>query len=318
MKKQIKQVNGGILQVTTLDERWYVKEVEDKITGLPTHLFVPSSTWIADHYPKGIGFYKWLADKGWDEAESLKSAAGDRGSKVHFAIKDLLDNKVVNLSDKYLNPGTCQEEELTLDEWECLMSFRRWFSAVKPQTIATEISFVAQDVDGVDYGGTIDWIGIINDELHIVDWKTSQSIWPAYGLQISSYAHAVPQLGRTTWPQGVSPVGLPKMMILQIGYKRNKNGYKENTIDDKFDLFKAAYQIWQDQNPEAAPKQASYPLTLKLDGEPTLTTDGPTTGEQGTDGHNSLPDIKKPVGPKSSIIIKSKASKGHNKSVNVG
>ena len=33
---------------------------------------------IAGHYPKGIAFYKWLAEKGWDESQALKSAAGDK------------------------------------------------------------------------------------------------------------------------------------------------------------------------------------------------------------------------------------------------
>jgi hypothetical protein len=72
MKKLIRNVDEkrGIVQITTYDERWYAHEVKDPITGIPTVIFVPSVTWVAESYPKGIGFYKWLADKGWDEAEA--------------------------------------------------------------------------------------------------------------------------------------------------------------------------------------------------------------------------------------------------------
>ena len=97
MKKEIRTVDKerGILQVTTVDERWYVKESKDEETGLPKHEYVPSVTWICDHYPKGVAFYKWLASKGWDESQAIKSAAGDKGSKVHYAIRDLIEGRVV-------------------------------------------------------------------------------------------------------------------------------------------------------------------------------------------------------------------------------
>ena len=103
MKKLIRDVDEkrGIVQITTYDERWYAHEVKDPITGIPTVIFVPSVTWVAESYPKGIAFYKWLADKGWDEAEAIKEAAGDKGSKVHHAIEDLLAGREV-----LLDPGS--------------------------------------------------------------------------------------------------------------------------------------------------------------------------------------------------------------------
>jgi hypothetical protein len=77
----------GIVQITTYDERWYAHEVKDPITGIPFIKFVPSVTWIAESYPKGIGFYRWLADKGWDEAEAIKEAAGDKAQRFTTRLK---------------------------------------------------------------------------------------------------------------------------------------------------------------------------------------------------------------------------------------
>jgi hypothetical protein len=59
--------------------------MENPVTKFPEFRYVPPVTWIAGHYPKRIAFYKWFAEKGWDESQALKSAAGDKGSKLHEA-----------------------------------------------------------------------------------------------------------------------------------------------------------------------------------------------------------------------------------------
>ena len=66
MKKEIINIGKDKFRVTTTDERWYIKEKPNKLTGMPDFTFYPSSTWIAGSYPKGTQFYKWLASKGWD------------------------------------------------------------------------------------------------------------------------------------------------------------------------------------------------------------------------------------------------------------
>ncbi len=71
MHKEIRTVNGQWLQVTTIDERWYARPKVNQTTGLPEAFeFVPSVTWITGFYPKGVEFYKWLANTGWDTARA--------------------------------------------------------------------------------------------------------------------------------------------------------------------------------------------------------------------------------------------------------
>lgn len=64
MKKLIRETDEkrGIVQITVADERWYMKPGKDPETGIPTYKPVPSVTWISGFWPKGIGFYKWLAE----------------------------------------------------------------------------------------------------------------------------------------------------------------------------------------------------------------------------------------------------------------
>jgi hypothetical protein len=251
MKKEIRTVDKerGLLQVTTADERWYVRDTVDPDTGLPKYEFVPSVTWICDHYPKGVAFYKWLASKGWDEAESIKSAAGEKGSKVHYAIQDLIEGRTVHIDSKFRNPRTGQDEELTLDEYECVMSFVEWHKDKKPEFVACETA-----VWGDGFAGTVDLICKIDGQRYVVDFKTSQYIWPSHELQVSAYKAA----------GGFEDA---KLAILQVGYRMNKKRYKFTEVDDQYQEFLAAKVIWAKEQKGVKPHQKDYPLRVSLQTE---------------------------------------------------
>ena len=259
MQKEIKIVDKekGFIRITTVNERWYAKQGENPDTKLPEYQFFPSSTWIASHYPKGIAFYKWLADKGWNDAEAIKNAAGNKGSKVHQAIELLEKAGELPIETVFTNSDTGFAEQLTTEELDCIFSFTKWHEETKPLLIANEMT-----VFGNNYAGTLDRIYNINGQIYIVDLKTSQQIWEEFKLQVSSYSHAeidYVSLGITkeAWDKR-------KMAILQVGYRLNKAGWKFTEVEDKFYLFQMAYAIWQNENPNSKPKQKDYPLTLRI------------------------------------------------------
>jgi hypothetical protein len=243
MQKIIRVVDAKehIIQETYVDERWYVKK--DK--------YVPSITWICNFYPKGTAFYQWLAKHGWDESEALKNEAGDKGSKVHYAIEDLIAGKVVKMDSKYINPSTLKEEELSRQEYECLMAFAKWYKDAEPKVLLNEQTGFKDD----HFAGTIDLICKIKDQLWIVDFKTSQYIWPSSELQLSAYKNL---------PIKGVDLTKAKLAILQVGYKRNKNGYKFTEVEDKFDLFRSTYAIWKNETKGQHPLQKDYPESLTL------------------------------------------------------
>lgn len=247
MKREIRDfVSEGIVRVTIADERWYFRENKDK-----TRTEVPSVTWIAGCYPKGVQFYKWLAQKGWDESEAIKTSAGDKGSKVHNAIEDLLKGDTVKMDSKYINNSTGQPEELTIDEYSCLMNFVDWHNETKPKTLRTEF-VIFDDIDG--YAGTVDYLCQIGDEVWLIDFKTGQSVWTEYELQISAYRKALERQG----------VKIDKMATLQVGYKLNKRGWKLTELEDKYPLFLHAKAIWQEEHGGEKPKIVNYPDKLKV------------------------------------------------------
>lgn len=254
MLKEIKEIKKGVMRITSLNERWYARTVTNR-SGKAQYTYYPSSTWISSYYPKGAHFYKWLAGKGWTEVEALKQAAADKGSRVHYACQDLDDGKTIKITDRYINPSTGQKEELSKEEVDCIISYRDFLDEMQPELLAQEITSF-----GDVYAGTADKIFRIGKDIWVVDLKTSQYIWPEHELQISSYAHMqfdLKKMGITEkeWKKR-------KLAVLQIGYKKNRKRFRFAEVEDKYHLFKTAYKIWKNENPDFKPKERDYPTEI--------------------------------------------------------
>lgn len=261
MKKEIKTIDegAGIVRVTTVGERWYSRQGKNLGTGLPEIQFYPSATWIAGYYPKNVSFYKWLAQHGWDESQSIKESAGRRGTLVHKGSEILEANGELPIGTVFVNPDDNSEERLGTDELDGLLSFKRWHDATKPRLVANEMT-----VFGEDYAGTLDRIYEIDGRIWIVDLKTSQQVWEEHKLQISAYSHAEIDIVKLGLSQ--EQWDARGLAVLSLGYRLNKAGYKFTEIEDKYSLFRMARAIWENENPEAKPRQRDYPLTIKLNG----------------------------------------------------
>lgn len=266
MKKEIVDIDlkKGIVRVTTADERWYLKPATNTETLLPEYKAVPSVTWIAGHYPKGIGFYKWLADRGWDESQAVKNAAGDKGSKVHQAISTILNGEEVRYDSKFCD-SSGQEVELTFEEADIIQSFLDWRDSLESfEPITWDLTLFS---DQLNYAGSTDLIAYVNGELTLIDFKTSQEVWTEYELQISAYAYAI-QNGENPLYYKNKQVNVSelKLAILQVGYKRNNNRYKWNEIMPDFEMFLVAQKIWKkEREKEKGLKgysQKDYPIIL--------------------------------------------------------
>lgn len=261
MKKEFRIVTDQTVQVTIADERWYSRQGTNAITGLPETQFVPSVTWIAGYYPKGIGFYKWLANTGWDESEAIKVAAGDKGSRVHRAIVDLIDGQTVQMDAKYAG-GDTGEQELSLEEYDCLRSFAGFWAACEPETLAREQTVFNEEWN---YAGTLDWGGMLRKPPKglstgpwLLDWKTAKDVWPEHEIQVSGYAHS-------DWVRDFPlPSASWHLGILQVGYRRNKAGWKLTEVEDQFPLFLAARQIWEKECAGVDVFRRDYPLSMRL------------------------------------------------------
>ena len=249
MKKEIRQISddGKIIRVTIADERFYIKTLDDG-----TFVEYPSVTWITDvGYPKGIGYFKWLANQGWDNAEKISSEARKRGSKVHQAVSSLILGNEVRMDDKFTNDDGL-EEELTLSEYDCLLAFRDFHEEKKPTYVLNEYAVFNEKPR---YAGTLDIICDMDAERWLLDVKTG-GIWPSYGSQLSAYKHA------DSLPEELRP---KKMGILQLDVKQNKNKkWRLTEINDEIHLFHACREIWNKEYEGTELWKKDYPVSIKL------------------------------------------------------
>lgn len=274
MKKDIKEIitidGKKICRVTTPDERWYGKEIENKETGVPEIKWFPSVTWIKNYYYTSPYLIKWIAERGLSEADRIKKEAGTKGDKVHQATEDIDKGVEIKIDDKYLNKETGEMEELTADELDAVQSYKDYVDIEKPELIANEMTVFCENED-YEYAGTLDriWaLGMVKEKVRqiwIVDLKTGKSVRKDMIIQASAYNHAdidYKKLGITDeeWENR-------KLLILQLGYNGyrtpGKPKYKATEIADRYDLFNIAYKSWKEENPSAKPKQRDFPLVIK-------------------------------------------------------
>jgi hypothetical protein len=267
MYKEIKRVDParGILQITTLNERFYAADEPHPVTGLPEMVFRPSVTWIASYYPKGRGFEKWLKKNG-DEADEIAALAADRGYQVHRAIASLNAGETVHLSDVFEDQFG-ELREMTPDEYAGVMSYVDWWEAEGnsqyeildyERTLWPDASASAEKY-GIEakyfrWAGTMDLKvrRLTDGAIGIIDMKTAIDIWPAHEIQLSAYSVAV---------------GADFQAILQLNYRRNKKKkWKFTEIENKFSLFVSTMHIWEHETAGIEPLQRDFPLELRLKG----------------------------------------------------
>lgn len=176
---------------------------------------LPSVTTICACYPKGDGFYRWLANIGWDEAQNIKEQAGVIGRNVHSRIEEFIKTEDMDF------------ENITLEEIDMLKNFIEWWYDLKnKKVIASEIAVVNKKVG---YAGTVDLIMEIDGEKWVIDIKTPKNIWPSHEIQLAAYKHCGHEDA--------------KIGIIQL----SGDEYKFIELEDKFDLFLAVKTIFDNE-----------------------------------------------------------------------
>lgn len=129
-----------------------------------------------------------LYKKAKEFPEELFKQAGERGNKIHALIdkflREIIGNTISIKSPLALVDGTIGPPEKDFAVWSALRSFDTWQKETKFEPIASELRVWS---DKYHIAGTIDAMGLINDELTLCDWKTSNQFRDDYFLQVAAY-----------------------------------------------------------------------------------------------------------------------------------
>ncbi len=191
---------------------------------------VPSVTTIID---KTLGWNKnalinWAknsAIKGLDP-DKIKRQAGDIGTLAHLIIESNLQDKPIDLLDWSVN--TISIATLASD------SFFRWWEEKKLELVYSEIPLVSETYL---FGGTIDLVASNQYGTYLIDFKTSNNIYPEHKIQISAYNYLLNEV-RGIQPDETYIIKLPK----EAGSCEPYNVTKKET-EMGFEIFKKLLEI---------------------------------------------------------------------------
>jgi hypothetical protein len=248
--KRIVEYSEDNKQINVLDQRFYRRDGK----------YYPSVSSILNYFPKNKFFHEWLKDVGHN-SEIIASKAAAEGTQVHNAVEEFLNGNEINWIDEHGNA------KYSLEVWKMILKFADFWNTHKPELIATEYHLFS---DNHKYAGTADLIVRINNQIWLLDVKTSNSLHTAYNLQLAAYAVA--------WNETHNNL-IERTGILWLKASTRGEG-KGDTIQGKgwqlkaadgiasnMEMFLKIRDIYDLENPDSKPITELLPTSIKLSTE---------------------------------------------------
>tara|TARA_R100000742_G_C4276886_1_gene98282 strand:+ start:375 stop:1136 length:762 start_codon:yes stop_codon:yes gene_type:complete len=239
------EYNREFKQITTNDSRFY----ED---GNKTY---PSVTYVLSYYPKGKNFEDWLKKVGY-ASDFIAKKAADEGTLVHNLAESYLKGNKIELMDEDQNP------KYDIKIWKMFLRFVDFWETSGAELIETEVFLYS---DALNIAGTCDLVCKINDEVCVIDIKTSNHLQITYELQSAIYAKCFEEC----YDQKVDKVGI-------LWLKSPKRSYKEGllqgkgwevfeskrSMDENIEIYGHVRAIFDLENPKLKPLSEKWPTSV--------------------------------------------------------
>jgi len=239
------EYNREFKQITTNDSRFY----ED---GNKTY---PSVTYVLSYYPKGRNFEDWLKKVGY-ASDFIAKKAADEGTLVHNLAENYLKGEKIELMDEDQNP------KYDIKIWKMFLRFVDFWETSGAELMETEVFLYS---DQLNIAGTCDLVCKINDEVCVIDIKTSNHLQITYELQSSIYARCFEEC----YDQKVDKVGI-------LWLKSPKRSYKEGllqgkgwevfeskrSMDENIEIYGHVRAIFDLENPRLKPLSEKWPTSV--------------------------------------------------------
>lgn len=160
---------------------------------------VPGVTTILGKYkdPGGLVHWAWSLGLEGKDYRRERDDAGDTGHIAH----DLIDCDI---------HGREMPETNDARAVAALDAFREWRTMVKLEIVDTERPLVSEMHR---YGGTYDALATVNGKLVLLDWKTSNKLYPEMVAQLAAYR----QLIREACKKGQRQMCPETAVLLRVG-----------------------------------------------------------------------------------------------------
>lgn len=154
---------------------------------------LPGTTTVIGRFKDSGALIKWAYKQG-REHEAMFARGEDAPRELYEVTQAAADigtiaHNMVEVSIKGENPeGVLALSGLPVESQEKARSsfsaYQTWASMSRMGIIEQEMPLISE---AHQFGGTPDAIGLINGELCLLDWKTSNSVYSDYLLQLAAY-----------------------------------------------------------------------------------------------------------------------------------
>ena len=243
---RILEISDDYQQITLPNSRYYRRNGK----------FYPSITYVLRYYPKGKFFEDWLKKVGYS-ADYIVKKAGEEGTQVHEMIEEYLNGEEMN----FLSPtGSLLYDP---NVWQMFLRFVEWWETYKPTLIETEVHLFS---DEWRVAGTCDLVCEINDELWVIDFKTSNQIHTTYELQTAVYTKCYEECyEKKVEKQGI--LWLKSSKKKAIEGKMQGKGWEmvepKRTYEENVDTFQLIQKLFQLENPKHKPIFTEFKTVVK-------------------------------------------------------
>lgn len=239
------EYNKDFTQVTTNDSRFYE---DGKVT-------YPSVTFVLSYFPKGKHFEKWLKQHGMQSDYVAKQAAKE-GTIVHELAERYLLGEQIDL----LYNGSPQYD---LKVWKMFLKFVDFWETSGAELIETEVFLYSNELN---VAGTCDLVCRIDDEIWVIDLKTSNNLQTTYDVQSAVYAKAFEEC----YEAKVDRIGILWLKSSKRGPKEGKlqgKGWEvyesKKSMDENLEIYHHVRALFDLEHPVLKPISEKVPTSVR-------------------------------------------------------
>lgn len=165
-----------------------------------------------------------------NDPNKVRDQAADVGSLVHALIEAHFKGTEVDLS-KYSEQNINKAKT-------CFSNFLKWKENHIQEVWYSELQLVSETYR---YGGTIDFVGLIDGVPSLMDFKSSSGVWPEYKIQVAAY--------QNLFSENFAPARL-QGHLLQLdkngdGFHHVVLGYQDKELKPAWEVFLHCLEIYK-------------------------------------------------------------------------
>ena len=170
--------------------------------------------------------------------KEIMEEAGDIGTQVHKKLEILVKLKMENPNitwELLVPPKSALLLNADPKVMSCVEAFLKWAIKVDFRPVESELMVYSKSLC---FAGTLDAVGLVNNVLSVVDFKSSNAFHEDMGLQISAYRHAYAEMNKKKKVSG--------MLILRLGkLDGDFEAIKINNPAKHLIAFRGALALWK-------------------------------------------------------------------------